>query len=90
LPAACTFKSLPVEKARSPAPVTMPTQRSGLWANSSQTAGSQNHLCILPRSDTQAFGDSKTSFDLSERQHTAARGQFATLDAGGDRLAAFR
>ena len=29
-PAACTFKSLPAEKARSPAPVMMPTHKLGI------------------------------------------------------------
>src|SRR5580700_3914270 len=35
-PAACTLRSLPAEKARSPAPVMMPTHSSGSVANSFQ------------------------------------------------------
>src|SRR5204862_1986597 len=37
-PAACTLRSLPAEKARSPAPVMMPTHSSGSAANSFHTA----------------------------------------------------
>src|SRR6516225_2251227 len=41
-PAACTFRSLPAENARSPAPVMMPTHRSSRAANSSHTAASSS------------------------------------------------
>ena len=41
-PAACTFRSLPAENARSPAPVMMPTHRSSRAANSSHTVASSS------------------------------------------------
>ena len=48
-PAACTFRSLPAENARSPAPVMMPTHRSSRAANSSHTAASSSFASACKR-----------------------------------------